>query len=93
MGDVKVELSLAGVKEVLNSDGAISDCMQRARRIAGDANSRAPEHGYASSPPFDVDEGRTSRGNRCAVVYTRTTLGKRMQAKHDTLTRALGAGR
>ena len=93
MGNVQVKLILAGVREVLNSDAAISDCMQRARRIASAANAQAPEHGYVSSPPFAVDEARTRRGNRCAVVYTRTTLGKRMQAKHSTLTQALGSGR
>ena len=93
MGSVDVKLNLAGIREVLNSDAAISDCMQRARRIATEANSQAPEHGYVSSPPFAVDEARTRRGNRCAVVYTRTTLGKRMQAKHSTLTKALKAGR
>jgi hypothetical protein len=93
MGNVQVKLNLAGVKEVLNDDASVSECMKRARRIASEANSQAPDHGYYKYPPFMTSEGRTTKGNRCAVVYTRTELGKRMQAKHSTLTKALKAGR
>ncbi|MBQ9620549.1 MAG: hypothetical protein IJR41_01245 [Atopobiaceae bacterium] len=88
----KVKLNMRGVREVLNDDGVIADCMRRAERIAAAANSEAPESGYQTDP-FASDEGRTTRGNRCAVVYTRTNLGKAMQAKHSTLTKAMDAGR
>ena len=93
MGDVRVKLNLKGVKQVLNDDAVIADCMKRARRIHSAANAEAPDNGYYKRKPFAVEEGTTSKGNRCAVVYTRTQLGKRMQAKHSTLTKALNAGR
>lgn len=93
MGNVRVEMNLAGIKEVLNDDGVIAECMKRARRINAAANAEAPEHGYFKRQPFAVEEGTTSKGNRCAVVYTRTELGKRMQAKHSTLTHAINSGR
>lgn len=93
MGNIQVKLNLSGVREVLNDDSVVSECMKRARRINAAANESAPEHGYYQRSPFAVEEGTTSRGNRCAVVYTRTELGKRMQAKHSTLTKSLGAGK
>jgi hypothetical protein len=93
MGDVRVKLNLSGVKEVLNSDGAVNAAMKSARKICSAANESAPEHGYYKYKPFAVEESKTSKGNRCAVVYTRTTLGKRMQAKNSTLTKSIGAGR
>ena len=93
MANARVTLNMAGVKELLNADEVIADCMERAARMADNANGRAPKHGYTSSEPFASAEGKTKRGNRCAVVYTRTDIGKRMQAKHNTLTSAIDAGR
>ena len=93
MGDVRVKLNLSGVKQVLNSDGAVGAAMKCAQKICSAANAAAPEHGYYKRQPFAAEQGKTSKGNKCAVVYTRTDLGKAMQAKHNTLTKSLGAGR
>lgn len=93
MDDVRVKLKLSGVKQVLNSDGAVNAAMKSARQICAAANAEAPKHGYYKRQPFAVEQSKTSKGNKCAVVYTRTDLGKAMQAKHNTLTQAIDAGR
>ena len=90
---VKVTLHLSGVRKALNEPGVVEDCVRRCKAIADAANDDAPKHGYKEREPFAAEEGKTGRGNKCGVAYTRTDLGKRMQAKHDTLTQAMDAGR
>jgi hypothetical protein len=90
---VRVRLHLSGVKAVLNDDGVIADCMRRANAIASAADAQMPEGGYTSAKHHAVREGTTSRGNRGAFVITATNEAKAMQAKHNTLTNALDAGR
>lgn len=96
---VRVKLNMAGVREALNDDGVIKECMRRASDIAtaADANVAAhedPRHPNTYDlPPHACFEGRTSRGNRCATVVARTDEAKAMQARHSTLTRAIDAGR
>ena len=84
---------MRGVREVLNDPNVIKECVRRCKSIADAANESAPKHGYTESEPFAAEEGKTTRGNKCGVVYTRTNLGKAMQAKHSTLTQAMDAGR
>jgi len=90
---VRVKLHLSGVKAVLNDDGVIADCMRRAEAVARAADAQMPEGGYTSAEHHVVREGRTSRGNREVLVVTNTNEAKAMQARHNTLTNALDAGR
>ena len=92
MGNVRVQLNLEGIKELLNDDGVIADLMERGERIADAADAMMPEGGYKSVQHHKVIEGRTSRGNREVTVMTTSNEAKAMQAKHNTLTRALQAG-
>lgn len=89
----KVELHLSGVKAVLNDDGVIADCMRRAEAIASAADALMPGNGMRTDRHHVAREGVTSRGNREALVITATNVAKAMQAKHNTLTNALDAGR
>ena len=93
MARPKVKLHLSGVREVLNDNRVIADCMRRANAIASAADAQMPEGGYTSAKHHVVREGTTSRGNRGAFVITATNEAKAMQAKHNTLTNALDAGR
>lgn len=88
---VRVEIDAHGAAELLRSEGVADDLRRRAERIMGAANAQAPEHGYVEREPFAVDAGVSDRA--WANVYTRTDLGKAMQALHDALTRAMDAGR
>lgn len=89
--DVKVKVNSAGARELLRSAAVAADIERRAKAITAQANGQAPEHGYTESEPFTVVSGVTDRAY--STVYTRTDLGKAMQAKHSTLTKALDAGR
>lgn len=92
MGSIeKFEWNSAEAQRILKSSGVAADVKSRAERIMNAANSQAPEHGYVSQEPFAMTTGTTDRAY--ANVYTRTQLGRRMQAKHSTLTQALSAGK
>jgi len=90
---VRVKLHLSGVREVLNDNRVIADCMRRAEAIARAADAMMPENGMRTDEHHAAREGTTSRGNREALVITTTDVSKAMQAKHNTLTNALDAGR
>lgn len=92
MGSAKVKLGMRGVRDILNDYDVIEWVTDKGEAVAEAANAMAPEHGYYTEP-FECAESTTSKGNTCVVVYTRTDLGKAMQAKHSTLTKALDAGR
>lgn len=93
MGSVeKFVWNSAEAQRILKSSGVASDIKARGERVMNAANAEAPEHGYVSQEPFAMDSG-LSRDRAYANVYTRTTLGKRMQAKHSTLTKSIDAGR
>lgn len=97
MADVRVKLELAGVRDVLNDDGVVGECVRLARDMAGRASSEcrglADDRGYSEIDDYDAGESRTARGNRCGVAYARSDLGRAMQARHSVLTHALAAGR
>ena len=92
MGDVRVELHLAGVKGVLNDDGVLAFVRGRCESIAASADAMMPDNGYTRAVHHEVIEGRTPKGNREVSVRTRSDMAKAMQAKHGTLTRALSSG-
>ena len=88
---IRVEINSHGASEILKSREVAEKLESMAKKIADAANNRAPEHGYTKQEPFAMESGTSDRAY--AVVYTRTDLGKRMQAKHSTLTQAMDAGR
>lgn len=99
MGSVRVKLNLRGVRELLNDDSVVAECMRRADAICLQANDNVESredqrwpNTYEKDPHVAI-ESVTSKGNRCAVVIARTNEAKAMQAKHSTLTKALDAGR
>ncbi len=88
---IKVELDKGGAESILKSREVAGRLESMGKAIMDAANDMAPEHGYTESEPFAMDSGTSDRA--WVNVYTRTNLGKAMQAKHDTLTRAMDAGR
>ena len=92
MGSIeKFVWNSAEAQRILKSAGVAADVKSRGERIMNAANAQAPEHGYVSQEPFAMSTGTTDRAY--ANVYTRTELGRRMQAKHSTLTQVISAGK
>lgn len=88
---VRVKINHSGAQAVLKSPEVARKLDSMGQAIMNAANGRAPEHGYTEQEPFAMDSGVSDRAY--ATVYTRTNLGKAMQAKHGTLTQAIDAGR
>ncbi len=88
---VRVEISSRGAADILKSAAVAKKLDDMGKKITNAANNKAPEHGYTEHEPFAMESGTSDRA--FVNVYTRTELGKRMQAKHSTLTQAMDAGR
>lgn len=88
---VRVEINSRGAQAILKSPEVAEKLKDMGRAIMRAANDKAPEHGYTEQEPFAMESGTTDRAY--TTVYTRTDLGKRMQAKHSALTQAMDAGR
>ena len=88
---IRVEINSRGAVEILKSPEVAEKLENMGKAIMKAANDEAPEHGYTEQEPFAMESGTTDRAY--TTVYTRTNLGKRMQAKHSTLTQAMDAGR
>jgi hypothetical protein len=88
---IRVEISSRGAADILKSAAVAKKLDDMGKKIANAANNKAPEHGYTEHEPFAMESGTSDRA--FVNVYTRTELGKRMQAKHSTLTQAIDAGR
>jgi hypothetical protein len=88
---IRVEINSREASRILRSAEVADKLESMGKAITKAANDQAPEHGYTEQEPFAMDSGKTDRA--FVNVYTRTDLGKRMQAKHSTLTKALDAGR
>lgn len=89
--NITVKLDSGGAEAILKSSEVADILNTMGKAITDAANEQAPEHGYTESEPFAMASGVTDRAY--VNVYTRTNLGKAMQAKHDTLTKAMDAGR
>ena len=88
---IRVKINEQGAVQVLKSRAVTEKLNDMGKKITDAANGKAPEHGYTEQTPFAMESGATDRA--FVNVYTRTNLGKAMQAKHDTLTQAMDAGR
>ncbi len=93
MGSVsKVVIHLAGVRDVCNQPEVLRDLQTVADRVCSRADAAMPESGYVRTEHHKTVVGETHRGIQEVSVYTNTNLAKAMQAKHDTLTKALTGG-
>ena len=91
MARIHVEINSREAERILKSREVADKLESMGKAIKNAANDQAPEHGYTEHEPFDMESGTSDRAY--TAVYTRTNLGKAMQAKHNTLTRAMDAGR
>ena len=88
---IRVEINSSGAQAILKSSEVAEKLEDMGKAITKAANDEAPEHGYTEQEPFAMESGTSDRA--FVNVYTRTNLGKAMQAKHSTLTQAMDAGR
>lgn len=94
MANVKVELHMAGVREVFAAPGVTADLLRRGEAIARQADANVVALGYQDAE-HHVAEVRTSRkvGTPVVAVHGITYEANASQARHSTLTQALDAGR
>lgn len=91
--DVSVKLNLSGIREVLKSSGVQGMLAERGERVkhaaaanvGGNAYDRAQYRGGLSS---DVQVHRVEAVARIGTTYKG---GKRIEARHGTLARSIGA--
>lgn len=82
MANVRVEMNLQGVNEVMRSSGVEADLRARAERIAR----RAGEG-------FGVESNKPHRWVARAWAQTESRVAERAEARDNVLTRAIDAGR
>lgn len=87
----KVEIHVAGVRDVCNQPGVLTLVQSVADDVCDRANAAMPDNKYRQQNHKTV-VGKTHHNIQEVSVYTATDLAKRMQAKHDTLTKALTGG-
>ena len=85
MARPRVRLHSRGVLDVLNSPGVRADIERRTRAIAHAADAMQNAKGYVGDV---IDTDRPHGAVRAATVHAR-----RSNAKHNTLLKALDAGR
>lgn len=88
---IRVQMNHRGAAEILKSREVAKKLDEMGKAIMDEANENAPKHGYDKHEPFAMSSGTSDRA--WVNVYARTSLGKWMQAKHNTLTQAMDAGR
>lgn len=87
----KVVINHGAVTDLLNSAGVVSDLERRCSSVERAANSMVGESD-CSNPPFSSG---VSLGRKRAIGFVRTSSphGVNHNNKHNTLLKALGAGR
>lgn len=94
MGSVKVKMNMAGVRKVFSEPAVTADLMRRGQAIVSEADSTVLALGY---PKAEHHEAKvvTSRRSGAPVVLIRTKTHEAYvsQARLNTLTQALDAGR
>lgn len=89
MSKVKIVISHAGAKEILRSQGVKADLLERAERIRSSAIASDPRL-TAEDIGANAVDGRTRAR---AGVVTATRKARSINAKHNTILKALDAGR
>lgn len=87
----RVELHLTGVRATLNQPEVLKLTQSTADIVRARADAEMPPSGV-KAPHHKTIVGKTKHGIQEVSVYTNTEFAKAMQAKHDTLTKALTGG-
>ena len=88
---IKVRINSAGAKAILTSPGVANDLAERAIAIATKA-CHDTSHDKMDNAPFMAD-GDANGARAHARAYTSSPHGINSQNKHNTLLKALDAGR
>lgn len=91
MGKTKVRINSAGARAILMSGGVSAELDRRGQAIARAACSMASDDNMRN-PPYSADTKNGMNRARC-IVYTNSPHGIHNNNKHNTLIKALGAGR
>lgn len=78
-----------GYVEIMNGAGVQGELDRVARAVKGRADALMPKNGYRTGAHAVMDATRLKMA-RGRLIYTRTNLAKYQQARHKTLTKALG---
>jgi len=94
MASPKVEIHMRGVRDVFSQPGVTADLLRRGEAIARQADANVVALGYQDTE-HHIAEVRTSRkvGTPIVAVHGITHEALAAQARHNTLTNALDAGR
>ena len=90
MGKTKVRINSAGARAILMSGAVAAELDRRGQAIARAANGMASAD-TLRKPPFSANTENGMNRARC-IVYTNSPHGIHNN-KHNTLIKALGAGR
>ena len=83
MADVEFTPDLAGIREVLHSDGVQKQLRSVGNGIASACCAEANDpHGDGRPYVCDIDQGKLTS---LAIVHTHTLYGRRDEAKHQRL--------
>ena len=91
MAKTKVRINSAGARSILMSGAVAAELDRRGQAIARAACSMASED-TLRKPPFSANIENGMNRARC-IVYTNSPHGIHNNNKHNTLIKALGAGR
>lgn len=91
MARVKVLISSAGALAILKSPEVAADVARRTQAVADAANSMYPADDAHDSPGYKAEVTTTDRAH--GTVHTNTVHAIRSNAKHNTLLKALSAGK
>ena len=91
MAKTKVRINSAGARSILMSGAVYAELDRRGQAIARAANGMASAD-QLRNPPFSADTKNGMNRARC-IVGTASPHGVHHNNKHNTLIKALGAGR
>ena len=91
MGKTKVRINSAGARAILMSGAVAAELDRRGQSIARAAGAMASAD-TLRKPPFSANTENGMNRARC-IVYTNSPHGIHNNNKHNTLIKALGAGR
>ena len=90
---MKLKLNLPGFQELRNSPELLRDLEDRAERIQAAAMDGYTKGKGELSPPYEVSPAQTGDASARTGVYTKSAHAMNHNAAHNTLLRALEAGR
>ena len=91
---VDVKIHRSGVRSVFRESGVTADLLRRGNAVASDADESVMAHGYPKAEHHEVKTVTSWKtGAPVVLIITKTHEAYVSQARYNTLTQALDAGR